>query len=76
MIAIPSQLKTIHKRCLNDIETIHTRYRFNAYKQYIITIAMSPSKQYRFLSRKTISKRWCKRYRNDATTIDYFLPGR
>ena len=48
-------------------------------KRYVITIAMSPSKRYRFLLRKTIRKRYVndgdKRYRNDATTIDYFLPG-
>ena len=32
MIAIPSQLRTIPKRCLNDIVTIHKRHRFNACK--------------------------------------------
>ena len=47
MIAIPSQLRTIPKRCLNDIVTIHKRHRFNAYK----TIRY----HYRYVTIKAIS---------------------
>ena len=58
MIAIPSQIRTIPKRylndtstipkrCLNDIVTIHKRHRFNAYK----TIRY----HYRYVTIKAIS---------------------